>query len=1144
MAEQDSLPTLSFAITVDGQEAGTQEFEQEMVTIGKGGAAVLQITDEGLADLHAAVQVADDGSVTLLDLGSETGTLLNGESVNNSAVNDGDEIQIGKTHLKLGIAFPELEEDTDEGPAPIDTQEQAEIAQVEDAEDVMDFILRSGTAQSDLGIDRNAPKVLEIAELWSGTVLNVKHFDKSTPAVYVGDRRAQVIRVASGLLTAILVFGSAFFMIQQVTIPEPPRMPQSDIDLVQDWQKKAADKAATVAAERAAEVKKENEELAAAADSRIAQNQKRFDQGIKVAYAQAKKAFNEKQAEARARHDKKRAEGSTTKSFKSEPFCRSVLSDEQEAEVDDKSSPILQDQLCKKHARQTFIDKARNAEVEKIREARATAEEARLAKLEPPNPLRDYKDAWTVNTKQDFKAALARFESNRGPQPVPPFFDLFEKPDYEDFIRNQMLPIARQMAAKGELRQNWIEQLLEFEREYVIYDDLQEKRVVEDVVLATRIRRENSDETLMLIAGNDPSKVYAKSRANVIQVIPVSEPVYLWGPSEQEVAARAQLFKDIQTTLYANARVKNRLRAMCRATEELITFDENKDNFEFNALYSECLFNQGKIDQAREHYAKAIASAAGLDMDKDDAAGFYLRALRVRARVLLKDAHQSGTERNDYSLMDKSKREAAMVAHDALHDFLIESGTRDSASLRAVDKGIFLLEREKKREQERELVRNAIMLSFFIFLVLPIGFGFDEIRSRKMAQDFFVDSENLPSDHFPIVEQDGDQVLINFTEDSVGFVESSGGRTSTADLVSSGRAQPKQVDGQRGGYHQVELGDDERFVNDIGHVVFFIHRVHKAKVIPAPFGKDTDWLFLVILSALLFLGGALAINLMLTPYDPSQEVITIPDRFVELMIQEVEKEKKEKKPSGNEDAGEGAKAKEEEGKTGKKEHKLKKAKGSKVAIDKSQLDKQIAESTGLLADLNQLTDSSMFGTGGLDNSVSSAVGGLIGSQYGQFGAGGLGSRGSGLGGGGSAAGLGGLGTRGTGAGASGYGRGGGHYGKKGGGAPGVGTGNAIILGALDKSIIDRIVKQHLAKIRYCYQKELNKNPKLFGKIIVKFVIAKDGSVSTASTKSSTMRNPIVEKCINSRFMRMRFPAPKGGGIVIVSYPFMFNAQGN
>ena len=42
-----------------------------------------------------------------------------------------------------------------------------------------------------------------------------------------------------------------------------------------------------------------------------------------------------------------------------------------------------------------------------------------------------------------------------------------------------------------------------------------------------------------------------------------------------------------------------------------------------------------------------------------------------------------------------------------------------------------------------------------------------------------------------------------------------------------------------------------------------------------------------------------------------------------------------------------------------------------------------------------------------------------------------------------------------------------------------------------------------------------------------------------STKSSTMGNKAVEGCINSRFQRFKFPEPKGGGIVIVSYPFIF-----
>ena len=113
------------------------------------------------------------------------------------------------------------------------------------------------------------------------------------------------------------------------------------------------------------------------------------------------------------------------------------------------------------------------------------------------------------------------------------------------------------------------------------------------------------------------------------------------------------------------------------------------------------------------------------------------------------------------------------------------------------------------------------------------------------------------------------------------------------------------------------------------------------------------------------------------------------------------------------------------------------------------------------------------------------------------------------------------------------------FGAKGEGGIGRIGGDPIILGALDKSLIDAVIKRHMNQIRYCYQRELNKNPNLGGKITVKFVIAKDGGVSSAQTKTSTMKNPAVESCINSRFMRFKFPEPKGGGIVIVSYPFLF-----
>ena len=104
----------------------------------------------------------------------------------------------------------------------------------------------------------------------------------------------------------------------------------------------------------------------------------------------------------------------------------------------------------------------------------------------------------------------------------------------------------------------------------------------------------------------------------------------------------------------------------------------------------------------------------------------------------------------------------------------------------------------------------------------------------------------------------------------------------------------------------------------------------------------------------------------------------------------------------------------------------------------------------------------------------------------------------------------------------------------------VGGGDPVIIGALDRSLIDEVIKRNMNSIRYCYQRELTRNPALGGKIVIKFVIAKDGSVSTAEKKSSSMGNGSVEQCIVHRFMAMQFPEPKGGGIVIVSYPFMFS----
>ena len=406
---------------------------------------------------------------------------------------------------------------------------------------------------------------------------------------------------------------------------------------------------------------------------------------------------------------------------------------------------------------------------------------------------------------------------------------------------------------------------------------------------------------------------------------------------------------------------------------------------------------------------------------------------------------------------------------------------------------------------------------------------------EEWKNDFYCHPESLPGDDFEMFKWDGGQYVCTISDKWAGFVDIGEDRRTFQELIESGK-----VTSAGGGLYKLPIDDDTRVIADIGHVIFFGQMVYPGRKVISKITDTLDYPFLAITIFMMFLGAMFGVILATMPPPPENEVMEIPDRFVELLLEEPEIQKSHE-PDKNPDAGEGAKAKKEEGKVGKKDAKMEKAKGNKVEMNKRQVDKEIAESAGVLGALRDGSElDGVFGTSGLNSDLLGGIGGLIGAKGVQFGSGGLGSRGSGLGGGGTAGGLGGLGTKGRGSGASGYGTGGGHFGSKGEGTIGTIGSEAIILGALDKSLVDAVVRRHLNQIRYCYQRELTKNPSLGGKVVVKFVIAKDGTVSSATTKSSTLANAAVEGCINGRFMRFQFPEPKGGGIVIVSYPFLFS----
>ncbi|MFO0686690.1 MAG: AgmX/PglI C-terminal domain-containing protein [Sandaracinus sp.] len=181
----------------------------------------------------------------------------------------------------------------------------------------------------------------------------------------------------------------------------------------------------------------------------------------------------------------------------------------------------------------------------------------------------------------------------------------------------------------------------------------------------------------------------------------------------------------------------------------------------------------------------------------------------------------------------------------------------------------------------------------------------------------------------------------------------------------------------------------------------------------------------------------------------------------------------------------------------------------------------------------------------------SALGALMGDQTGaNFGFGGLGPSGTGRGGGGTGLGtigLGHLGTIGHGAGTGGgdgYGDGvASFHGGPRHVLPHIGTGEAEVRGALSREAIRRTIRRHINEVRFCYEQQLSQRPDLAGRVTVSFIISSTGAVSSSGMQSTTLNNAAVESCIVSSVRRWTFPAPDGGGVVGVNYPFVLDSTG-
>lgn len=98
-----------------------------------------------------------------------------------------------------------------------------------------------------------------------------------------------------------------------------------------------------------------------------------------------------------------------------------------------------------------------------------------------------------------------------------------------------------------------------------------------------------------------------------------------------------------------------------------------------------------------------------------------------------------------------------------------------------------------------------------------------------------------------------------------------------------------------------------------------------------------------------------------------------------------------------------------------------------------------------------------------------------------------------------------------------------------------------VKGSLSRAQIKKVVDKYVGEISYCYEKALFDNPGLEGKINMFWEIAGTGRVGMVRVKRSTLKSTQVHNCVKGIVKKMRFPKPKGGGIVQVGFPFKFSA---
>ena len=94
-------------------------------------------------------------------------------------------------------------------------------------------------------------------------------------------------------------------------------------------------------------------------------------------------------------------------------------------------------------------------------------------------------------------------------------------------------------------------------------------------------------------------------------------------------------------------------------------------------------------------------------------------------------------------------------------------------------------------------------------------------------------------------------------------------------------------------------------------------------------------------------------------------------------------------------------------------------------------------------------------------------------------------------------------------------------------------------GRLPPEIIQSVVRERFDDFQRCYDDGLRRNPSLRGTVGTRFVIGRDGRVTSVTNTGDDVTDATFVRCVAGVFHSLVFPPPEGG-LVTVVYPIMFS----